>query len=232
MNSGEIAMPSRKFVSTLALCLIFTVGVVAAQVAPPTVTVDGLYLVKDTEMALVYAKPGVDLSQYNRIYLTMPQVSFTKDWLKDQNKVPNRTIKKEDMQRIKYDLATLFSEVFMKELQDVGGYVLVDAADEDVLIVHPVIVDLNVVAPDTPSTRNSRSLIAGVGSMTLYMELIDSVTGDMMVKTIDNKYRNDESPIPKPNKVRNEAAARDMLGEWAELLRKGLDEARAVVKGD
>jgi hypothetical protein len=165
MNSGGLGMHIRKIIPALTIYLVFAVNVNAAEETPPDVTVDGLFLVKDTKMALVYAKPGVDLSHYNRIYLTMPQVSFTKDWLKDQNSIPNRTIKKEDMQRIKYELATLFSEVFLKELQDVGGYTLVDSADEDVLIVHPVIVDLNVVAPDTPLTRNSRSLIAGIGTL-------------------------------------------------------------------
>jgi len=59
-----------------------------------------------------------------------------------------------------------------------GGYILVDGVAEDVLIIHPAIVDLNVQAP---------------------------------------------------NNVRNEAAARDMLSEWAEILRLALDEARTVV---
>ena len=218
--------------SILVFCVLASINASAAETKPPEVTVDGLHLVKGTEMARVYAKPDVDLSQYNRILLLLPKVAFTKDWLKTQNQMRNQTIRKEDMQRIKSELAMLFADVFKQELQDVGGYVLVDSADEDVLIVHPAIVDLNVVSPDTPATRNTRSLIAGIGSMTLYMELSDSVTGDMMVKAIDNKYRNDTSPIRMTNKVRNEAAARDMLGEWAELLRKGLDEARTVVNGD
>ncbi len=218
--------------SALVICTTLTINVGAAEQAPPEVTVDGLHLIKGTKMGLVYAKPGVDLSHYNRILLLLPKVAFTKDWLKTQNQMRNQTIRKEDMQRIKSELAMLFADVFKQELQDVGGYVLVDSADEDVLIVHPAIVDLNVVSPDTPATRNTRSLIAGIGSMTLYMELSDSVTGDMMVKAIDDKYRNDTSPIRMTNKVRNEAAARDMLGEWAELLRKALDEARIVVDGD
>jgi hypothetical protein len=94
--------------------------------------------------------------------------------------------------------------------------------------VHPAIFDLNVMSPDTPATRNTRSAIASVGSMFLFMELIDSVTGDKLVKAMDPKY--DRTPARAvPNKVRNERAARDMLGEWAELLRLALDEARAVV---
>ena len=66
--------------------------------------------------------------------------------------------------------------------------------------------------------------------MTLYMELIDSVTGDMLVKAIDNKYDRTRTRIQARNSVRNEAAAKDMLGEWAILLRLALDEARTVVR--
>ena len=66
--------------------------------------------------------------------------------------------------------------------------------------------------------------------MTLYMELMDSVTGDMLVKAIDNKYDRTRTHIQAQNRKRNEAAARQMLGDWANLLRLALDEARTVVR--
>jgi len=223
-------MNIRNALTFIALGMGMTINVLAAETTPPEVTVDGLHRVNGTEMALVYAKPGVDLSQYNRIYLTTPQIAFTKNWLRTQNSIPNQTVRTEDMQRIKTELAAQFTEVFKQELQNNGGYVLVDGVAEDVLIVHPAIVDLNVLSPDTPGTRGTRGAVASAGSMTLYMELIDSVTGDVMVKAIDNKYDRSRTRIQAPNNVRNEAAAKDMLGEWAELLRLALDEARTVVR--
>lgn len=218
-----------KIFTLSALCTMLSTIVIAEERTAPEVTIDGLHLVRDTKMALIYAKPDVDLSHYNRFYIVEPKVAFEKNWLRDQNRIPNQFVRKEDMLRIKTELATLFTEVFKKELQNNGGYTLADAPDEDVLVVLPAIVDLDVISPDTPGTRNQRSLIASVGSMMLYMELIDSVTGDKLVKAIDIKY--DRTPVRTGirNSVRNEAAARDMLGEWAELLRKALDEARVVV---
>ena len=223
-------MNIRKTFAVLGLCTGFAINVFAAEQELPKVTVDGLHRVNGTEMALVYAKPGVDLSQYNRVYLTTPQIAFTKNWLRTQNTIPNQIVRTEDMQRIKSELAALFMDVFKQELQNNGGYVLVDGVAVDVLIVHPAIIDLNVLSPDTPGTRGTRGAIASVGSMTLYMELIDSVTGDVMVKVLDNKYDRARTRIQAPNRVRNEAAARDMLGEWAEILRLALDEARTVVR--
>ena len=210
-------------------CLLLGSNAQAANDKLPDVTVDGLHRVEGTEMAAVYAEPGTDLSVYNRIYLIEPQISFTSNWLRTQNSIPNQRVTKDDMQRIKTELAALFTDEFKQELQNNGGYVLVDGVAEDVLIVHPAIVDLNVLAPDTPGTRGSRSAIASVGSMTLYMELIDSVTGDMLVKAYDNKWDRTRVQAYSPNKTRNEAAAKEMLAEWAELLRLGLDEARTVV---
>ena len=218
-----------KIFTLSALCTTLSTVVIAEERTAPEVTIDGLHLVRDTKMALVYAKPDVDLSQYNRFYIVEPKVAFEKNWLRDQNRIPNQFVRKEDMLRIKTELAELFTEVFKKELQNNGGYTLADAPDEDVLIILPAIVDLDVISPDTPGTRNQRSLIASVGSMMLYMELIDSVTGDKLVKAIDKKY--DRTPVRTGirNAVRNETAAQDMLAEWAELLRKALDEARVVV---
>jgi hypothetical protein len=222
-------MNIRNVLTIFVLCMSMSVSVIAEEKMPPDVTMDGMYRIDGTKMALVYAKPDVDLSQYKRIYLVQPQVSFIKDWLNFQNIKLRQTVTVDDMQRIKTELANLFMEVFKDELQNNGGYELVDFAAEDVLIVHPSIVDLNVVSPDTPRTRNTRSAIASVGSMFLFMELIDSVTGDKLVKAMDNKY-DQTRPRPVSNKVRNEIAARDMLAEWAELLRLALDEAREVVR--
>lgn len=228
--AGAINMRITNLLTSFIFSLTLSINALAEKGNPPEVTVDGLHRVKDTKMALVYAKPEVDLSQYNRIYLVEPQVSFTKHWLQTQNSIPNQTVRKEDMQRIKTELAALFMDVFKNELQNNGGYVLVDGAAEDVLIVHPAIVDLDIFAPDVPGTAGSRGAIPSAGSMTLYMELMDSVTGDMLVKAIDNKYDRTRTHIQAQNRKRNEAAARQMLGDWANLLRLALDEARTKVR--
>jgi len=222
-------MHIRNVFAALFFCATLSITVLAAEANPPLITVDGLHLIKDTKMARVYAKPDADLSQYNRIYLAEPQIAFTKNWLQTQNSIPNQTVRKEDMQRIKVELAELFMEVFREELQNNGGYVLVDGVADDVLIVHPAIIDLDVFSPDVPGTAGTRSVIPSVGTMTLYVELIDSVTGDLLVKAIDNKVDRTRIFIQAKNSLRNEAAARVMLNDWAQLLRLALDEARTVV---
>lgn len=220
-------MNFRYIFTAFIFCIGFQCAVSADDNQPPKTTIDGMNLIEGTQMALVYAKPDVDLSQYNRILLVKPQVAFIKDWLNFQNNRLNQKVTVADMQRIKTELADLFMKVFKDELSN-NGYELVDLAAEDVLIVRPAIFDLNVISPETPTNRNERSAIASVGSMFLYMELIDSVTGDKLVKAMDTKM--DRSRTGRfTNRVRNERAAREMLGEWANILRLALDEARQVV---
>lgn len=219
-----------RFLSAALVCqAVLSFSAFPAEDEPPEVTVDGLHLVHGAKMALVYAEPDVDLSQYNRIHLVEPWVSFRKNWLKAQNSIPGQTVTTADMERIKTDLADLFTEVFRQELQNNGGYVLVDGAADDVLVVRPAIYDLDVFSPDTPGTSGQRSAMASVGTMSLYMELIDSVTGDVLVKAYDNKYDRTRTHVQVQNRVRNEAAARDMLGDWAHTLRLALDEARTTL---
>lgn len=212
-----------------SLCSLLAFAAALASAGPPQATTDGLRLVEGTEMARVFAKPDADLSQYDRILLVRPVVAFTSGWQNKQNRIPHRTVTNEDMQRIKDDLAELFMSIFKQELEQ-GGYAITGEIGDDVLVVHPAIVDLNVITPDTPLSRNARSMIASAGSMTLYMELLDSVTGDKLVRAIDNKYDRTATSW-RSNSSRNETAARELLGEWASLLRQALDEARAAVDG-
>jgi iron uptake system EfeUOB component EfeO/EfeM len=52
---------------------------------------------------------------------------------------------------IKAGLFTGFHEVFVGELQDQGGYQAVETGGEDVLVLRPAIIDLNITPPDTMS---------------------------------------------------------------------------------
>lgn len=218
-----------RFPIKTVLAVALVVSVIAdlnAADAPPPETIDGLVLVPDTQMDLVYAAPGADLGGYGRIYLLEPQISFVKGYKRKQNSIQPNSVNDEDMQRMKSDLAELFREVFEQELQNNAGYVLVDGVAEDVLAVRPAIIDLDVQSPELTHKPNTRSLVASVGQMTLYLELIDSVSGDVLVKALDNQYDRTRVKINVRNKDRNEDAARKILSDWAILLREAIDEAR------
>ena len=191
----------------------------------PEYTVEGLKLIPGTkDIAIVYAEEGADLSQYDRVYLVEPYVAFKKNWQRDQNRGTIK-VRTNDMDRIKVNVKELFMEVFTEELEK-GGYELANERAEDVLIVKPAIIDLDVNAPDIMSAGRSNTYTDHAGSMTLYLELYDSETDDLLAKALDPKADSRAGFMQWQTGPANRAAAKRMMQPWAEALRKGLDRAR------
>ena len=139
---------SRVLIAVIILMVsVTTLSPAWAKKKLPPVNDEGMEHVRDSDLATVYADPGADLSIYSRIWLQDATVAFKKNWQRDQNRGSRMKIKNKDMERIQADVATLFREVFTRELVD-GGYELVEEAGADVLNVVPAIVDLDVTAPD------------------------------------------------------------------------------------
>ncbi len=211
-----------------ALCagLLLSFGAVAKDDLPD-ITEEGLHRIKDSNLAIVYAKPEVNLAVYSRIWLLEPTVAFRKNWQRDQNRGYPLKVSNADMENIKSELAKLFDEVFRAELSE-GGYVLVDEAADDVLLVRPAIVNLDVRAPDTMRAGRSYQYSESSGEMTLYLEIYDSTTGDLLGKALDRQADRERGYFQWQTRVTNRAAADRILKGWAKILREGLDEAHAA----
>ena len=212
---------------------IFTLLFSAAAISPvwakkdlPAVNDEGMELVKNSELATVYADPGADLGIYTRIMLLDATVAFKKNWQRDQNRGNPLKVKDSDMLKIQQEVAELFREVFTKELVE-GGYAMADEAGPDVLLIKPAIVDLDVSAPDIQSSTRTRSYSESAGEMTLNLELYDSVTEDKIVKATDRKRDYDYNYLKWRTSVSNRSDAKRMMTAWAKALRTTLDEARA-----
>ncbi len=192
----------------------------------PEVNDEGMELVKDSDLATVYADPGADLGVYNRVMLLDATVAFKRNWKRDQNRGYAVKVKDRDMVKIQEEVATVFREVFTKELLD-GGYELAEEAGEDVLLVKPAIVDLDVHAPDIQSSTRTRSFSESAGEMTLNLELFDSVTEDKIARATDRQKDWRRGYNQWRTSVSNRADARRMMTVWAKALRSALDEARS-----
>lgn len=215
--------------SFIALGLVSVSAIAKEKKEIPEYTVEGLKRVHDAKgLALVYADEDADLSQYNRVYLVEPYVAFKKNWQRDQNRgAAAMKVRTSDMDRIKVAVKELFMEVFTAELQQ-GGYELANERAEDVLIVKPAIIDLDVNAPDIRSAGRTNTYASSAGSMKLYIELYDSETDDLLAKALDAKADRDTGFMQWQSSVANRQAAKRMMKPWAEALRNALDRAREV----
>ena len=204
-------------VAGIALLLGLTTACESTK-PPPAVTHDGLHRVAGARMQNAHLKPGEDFSQYTRVRLLDCYVAFKKNW-----KMDHARMTKSDMEDIKQRLAEEFRKVFVEELEQ-GGYPVVEESDQDVLLVRPAIIDLDVVAPDTMSAGRSESLSRSSGAMTLYVELYDSVSGEILARAIDREASRFGGGVAWTNRGTNIREARKMLTHWADLLRRKLDE--------
>ena len=209
----------------LALALIAPTTATADNHAVPD-TIDGLMLVPDSRVEAAYVDPDADFGIYNKVMMLDSLVAFKKDWQKKANKPGSRTkVSANDMERIKTEVAIMFREVFAEELSKDGGYEIVDDADDDVLLIRPAIIDLDIAAPDTATAGRSRTYTSTSGSATLYIELYDSATGDLLARAADRRVaRQAGGYLTYTNRVTNSADARRMFRSWAKELRAALDE--------
>ncbi len=161
-----------------SLALALPVVANAADELPQT-SPEGLELQKDTKTRVVYLKPGATLGQYQRVAILDCFVDFAKDWQKQFNRDQRTTgsrVTTKDMERIKAGLAAEFRKIFTEELQDKGGYQVVDSAAPDVLVLRPALINLAITAPDLQSPDMNRTIVQSAGQMTLYLELYMPVT--------------------------------------------------------
>ena len=209
----------------LIASLLTANGLSVAQEDGSELEIEGLQLVEDSNLALVYAQPDIDWGQYSKIYMDEPFVDFKENWQRDQNRDHPGWITDADMSKIKIELSSLFMGVFTETLLE-GGYELVLETGENVLLIRPAIIGLDVVAPDRNSTGLSRTYSESAGEMTLYLELYDSVSGEMLAKALDRKVDRQTGYFEWQNRVTNRAAANRILRVWANVLKEGLDDAR------
>lgn len=191
-------------------------------------TFDWLKFVEQTKMRVVYIKPGASLKQYNHVMILDVNVAFKKNWQRDYNRNAAgsaRRVTQKDMDDIKKRLATGFRTVFTGELQKVG-YEVVNTAANDVLVLKPAIINLVVTAPDKKTAGRSRTYVASAGEMTLYVEMRDSLTNDIIALVIDPQKARDRGNFRISSSVTNRAEADRILKKWADILSSLLSEVR------
>ena len=188
----------------------------------PAVTHDGLELVKNGRLDMVYRRPGADFSGYRKLVLDPFEVAFKKEWTRDFQRVT-----KGERERIRRELAELARDVFVKELQEKGGYQVVDAPGPDVLRVSAAIIELYINAPDTMQPGRNRTYTLATGEATLVAELRDSESGAVLARVADRERTRESATLQWASRSKNRRDAEEVLGKWCRALRDGLDAAKS-----
>lgn len=186
---------------------------------------DGLQKVAAKNLDLAYLLPGADFTPYSQVILDPVHVEFDKNWLDDQNTTVDisRHVDVADVKRIRTGLSEMMHKRFSEELSK-NGYAIVQEPSAAALQLSAAIANLYINAPDIPSAGRVRSFTTSAGSMTLVVEVRDSVTGKLLGRAVDHADDADASTqLSWTTSVSNQADADLIIRGWARRLRLGLD---------
>ncbi len=194
----------------------------------PQVSPEGLELKKSTRSTLAYKKEGVDFSEYDKVQILPSTVAFKKNWKRNYNREQSSLttrMRDNDVIRIKTGVAKLFDEVFKEEFGKAADFPLVDTVSSNTLVIRPAIIDLDVAAPDIQSSVNVKRYATEAGQATLFLELYDGVSGEILARIVNASVAGDDSHYQWATRVSNRADAKRMIRKWAKALRVKYDEA-------
>ncbi|GAW97908.1 MULTISPECIES: DUF3313 family protein [Colwellia] len=89
--------------------------------------------------------------------------------------------------------------------------------DESVLI-------LDVTAPDINLAINVKRYASDAGQTTLFLELYDGVSSEILARIVSTSVAGDESCYHWATRFSNRADAKYMIRKWAKALRTKYDE--------
>jgi hypothetical protein len=150
-------------------------------------------------------------------------VEFSKNW--NPRNYGTSGLSAAQLKKIRVDLGDLAKSTFAKVLSD-GGYEIVTHAGDGVLEITPGIVNLYINAPEPKTPGRSRTYAIDAGTMTLALQLRDSVTGTLLAVAYDQKRGASAGQLQWLTSASNAAAASRILTGWAEQLKRDLDAAR------
>ena len=181
--------------------------------------------IEGAKATLAEVDPNADFGVYKRVKILDTFVAFRSGWEADQVRTGSRMrISAKEVEQIKTGVAELFQQVFSETLQANDGYEIVDEIGDDVLIIRPAIIDLDIIAPDTMAAGRTTTFAAETGRATLYMELYDSVSSQIIGRAADRQVvRSAGNMLRWSNRASNTGDATRLFRAWAEALRDFLD---------
>lgn len=214
--------------SAVGIALALVVGCQTTNEAPQ-VSPEGMKLKVSERSTIAYKKEGVNFGEYTQVQILPSQVAFKKNWQRDYNRDQtslSTRIKDDDVLKIKSYVAKLFDEVFKEEFAKKGDSPLVNKAGTGTLIIKPAIINLDVNAPDVRTATRSKTYVTEAGQATLYLEMYDGVSGEILARIVDTEIVGNYSYAKWATRASNTADVKRTIRKWAKKLREKYDQAQ------
>ncbi|WP_427963451.1 DUF3313 family protein [Altererythrobacter sp.] len=211
-------------------------GLCAIPIAAPALghvdtSWDGLVQVESKKMDTVYLEPYADFSGYRKVMFDKPEITFKKNWRRNQNRSAlslGGRVNERQAQRILEGARDLLDEAFRKQFSE-AGYQVVTAPGPDVMRITLEIFDLDVTAPENNSPGISYTYVQESGKATLALEVRDSETGDLLGRTVDKGRTGSRGgDFILANNVSTAADFNRLFSRWARICAAGLNELKTL----
>lgn len=194
------------------------------------ISVDGLYRVDNSVMALAYVKPDLNLQIYTKVRLGEIRVAYRKDpegRRRATTGMPeerNYALSPSQMDVLK----DLYREALVKELTKDDGYQLVDVPGPDVLHIEAYVIDLVIKVPTQTTAGGQRGGVSSYAEVTAVLELYDSESQEILARLADRGDPTSSAGWASIEPGFVKADLTRLFEYWAGLLRQGLDRIREV----
>jgi len=225
-------MPNTSIMEKLFRCFVIALvigplpGTVVSANSGPEQTPESLQLIKQDLHGEWRLDTRTDWARFTKIKLQKATVEFSKNWARNQENRSGNRPTEENMGRIRSDLSELLDEVFKQQLTEDDVFTISETNAENVLLITPGIVNLNIYAPDRMRDYIGYSLADSKGNMTLELEVRDAVSGALLARIVDSREDPGKGYMEWTTSGTNQRAARFMFLRWADKLRDLLIEAR------
>ena len=184
------------------------------------VTFDGLHKVDGAKADRVWVKPGLDLSQYDKIKFEGAGIQYRsiKPYVRNDPSALRFPLSDEQKQMLEEATA----EVMREELSQIQNYEMSETRGPGVLLVTLSLRDVvSKIPPDGPG--RGTVVLSNLGHAVLLVDIRDSHTGEALARIYDlrqalNRTHRQNTPIGNLEEIKRE------LRLWGEQLREGLDE--------
>jgi hypothetical protein len=188
------------------------------------VSFDGLHLVDNTRMDKVWIKPGINLSQYDKVIFEGAGIQYRA--VKGGNLHNSSADAFPLSERQKSGLEKAAKESFQSEFNKFKYFTVASKPGAGILKVTLALIDVVSRVPPKSTGRDS-FYISDLGQAVLVVELSDSVTNEILARAVDGQ-RIKPLTMQESNPVTNLSEVKRSIRRWGLTLRKGLDEFHEI----
>jgi len=181
-------------------------------------------LLAATTIPATYIKPDLDLTKYKKVKVKPLNISDTEvlkpSW--EQGSTEEWTFEKGTGEEIQ----KLFMDAMHEQLENIGGYPIVDKSGPDVLRIEVEVLSLTpYTKPGTKSGDDGHEIeTLGSGDLVISAEFRDSQTRELLIlvegeRTIGDEYRT----LSPENHIDN---LKNLFSAWGEKISHALSEGR------